>query len=78
MEFIHIIMPLGDGVSIEDIPQDVKEAAKYSFEAWEKYLEIEARRKIEEYERGMVKLTIETGSIYTPQNRWGFNRRYII
>ena len=71
-------MPLGDGASIEDIPQDVKEAAKYSFEAWEKYLEIEARRKIEEYEREIVKLTIENESMYSPKIGEGLNRRYII
>ena len=67
MEFIHIIMPLGDGVSIEDIPQDVKEAAKYSVEAWEKYLKNETKRKIKEYELEIQKHVIESESMCLPQ-----------
>lgn len=76
MEFIHIIMPLGDGVSIEDIPQDVKEAAKRSVKMWEEYLENETRHKIEECEREIAKLTIENESIHLPQIGGGFNGRY--
>lgn len=71
-------MPLGDGISIEDIPQDVKEAAKRSVEMWEKYLENETRRKIEECEREITKLTIENKSINLPQIGGGLNGRYII
>lgn len=71
-------MPLGDGVSIEDIPQDVKEAAERSVEMWEKYLENETRRKIEECKQEIAKLTIENEYKYKnlPQIGPGLNRRF--
>lgn len=59
MDFLHIIMPLGDGISIEDIPQDVKDAAKKSVEMWEDYLEEETRHRIEERKNNIEKLKAE-------------------
>lgn len=59
MDFLNITMPLGDGISIEDIPQDVKDAAKKSVEMWENYLEEETRRRIEKCKNNIEELKVE-------------------
>lgn len=69
MEYLKIVYPLGDGVSLDDIPDDIKEAAEKSVKMWEDYMKSENERRIKELEfeieklkmqNSMAKLTMET------------------
>ena len=69
MEYLKIVYPLGDGVSLDDISDDIKEAAEKSVKMWEDYMKSENERRIKELEfeieklkmqNSMAKLTMET------------------